>query len=583
MRSYAGRMAAVLACAVALLAGCGEGESGGDVLSGSVTDGAGDGLPGAVIVVGPSSTTLFADSQGRFGLGPVTGDALPIRILSPGYRSRSMQITPGQSEVRARLDEDPAPQRAPTVTIDSLTAAPEGLAVSATIVGAPGRTIVDARAEILGTPDGVVLTRSAGDVWTGTVATAESSGTVMVFAVDDEDRHGEDVRTFGGNPSGGSWTGDAECWAGSMYGNDRGRDGGGRYHFNFSLDVAADGSCDALAGFLRLARLRAGFNPLVTSDLAGSARVVGRNYRIELSDATGATSLTLMGTVAEDGGTYTGFANGRIADNPYQANFVLVNTGLLGSPWTAGALAHLWGASFFYGNQSALAPGTYQYNVLLGVDAGGAVAPGAPTTLGATTAGGMLAFADVAGRNLGYFTGSPGLTLGSGAAYDLTAFMAVGRRRFHGVWSSGGPSCGTFWGRRNPAWSLANLDAQWQGSFVVTEGPDTGQVLNAQVTINSNGEVTGTGSIVAPPGGSLTGGNVTIGDGSLSFADASVGALVGSFAGSQQGAPVAVNMSTPALPETASMGVYHGRMVGKFSISSNGDAGYYFLFRNSRN
>ncbi len=577
MRSFSIRTWVIgFLCTLAACGGGGGGDSGagadGEVLGNLEGD---DGsVPGGTIVVGESSTTLFSSERGGFRLR--VGRRLPIRVLAPGYLSRSLSAGPGDS-LQIRLEEDPDPELAPSVTLDSLTPTAGGLFVRATVSGS--RRIVDARAEVLGTDDGVVLTQGSGSSYSGTIRTSASGATVMVFAVDAAGRHAEDLETASGAPPSGSWTGSAEHWVGSFFGHHRGGFNFGRYCFNASFSVQPDGATSGLAAQVRLGRLQIGLPALITDSYTGTARVVGNNYKIEVEDATDTFSLSLMGSVSEDGGSYTGFAHGEIAGSPYESHFVLVNTNVRPTPWSASALATTWGLSFHYRSQATLSPSRYQYNVQMAVDAAGAVAPGKPTTLGPlTAAGASVAFADISGENLGYFMGSPGLSLDSGAGYDLFAFMGVGTKRVAGVWSSGGPSYGTFWGRRDASWSLSDLDAQWQGDFVVTSGPDVGRTLNARVTINSNGEVTGAGSIVG-----ATGGTIAIQSGTLSFVDATIGAMTGSLSGDQQGSPATVNLSTPSLPESASMGVFHGRLIGKFSIDTNGDAGYYFLYRNSRN
>jgi hypothetical protein len=593
-------MRAVIGCLVAVLvigAGCAAGDGDGVVtgsVSGTVTDSTGKPISGAIVVVGESSATGFTDSDGNFTIQDVAGTDLPVQVIVPGYRCiTGVTCSAGQSGIALEVYEDPEPENAPLVTINNLVTTASGVTVNVTVTSLSA--ITDVRAEILGTGEGAILSMSANNTYSGLIPTSNLwNALVMVFAIDANGRHGEDMREVGAPPA-GSFTRDQENWVGSIFGIHRGGFNHGRYPFNISLEISPDGSATATCVSLRLKRLIKGLSPVVTTALTGTAKVTGMIYRVKLESQDGVIQLRLSGRVVQDAGVYTGFIHGKVRDLPYHGHFLLINTFVLPNPWSVGALAERpWGLSLFYRHQSGLTPPSYQYNLLMDIDGAGNVLEGTPCTLGAKTlSGASLNFISVQGKNLGVFAGDPGLILYEAPQdpvyYSIWGMMGVTTRRVGGVWKSYDSSTGTvygyglIWGTKYSRWDPKHFDAQWQGLFFVTAGPDSGQILNAQVTLNSKGEVTGVGSIVAMPGGTLAGGNIALGGGTLSFSDTSVGAFTGSFTGTQQENPVTINMSNATLPETASMGVYHGRMVGLFSISTNGDVGYYFLFRTSKN
>jgi len=554
-------------------ASSGSGGGGGDTGGGSSTttvtgravDANGDGVGGALVIVGTSSATGITDDQGRFSVSGAPSGQAPVTILAPGYRAAAG--TANGSSVNVVLDEDPDVDENPVVEIRSASLSGGQVSVEASVEPAPGAQIADVRVELVGTADGAVLERH-GSVYQGSFPTDSSGGTITVFAIDDGGRHGQDSQAVGQVPPP---VGTEETWVGSVAGVHRQGNNDGFYPFNAAVDVSADGSATGLAVFLLQAPLKLGQTPVVKVPLSGTARTTGQVYSIQLSGEPG---LKFTGRVSTDGGAFSGTVSGKVQGKCYQGTFCFINTKVRPNPWTAPALAARWGLSFFYGKAG---PASYQWNMVPTVDAGGAVQAGGTVTLGPSLTGGTLAFQPVDGRDLGYFVGTPGLVLDGGSEYAMHGLMGVGTKHVRGVWS-GPQGVGSFWGRKNPAWAQSDLDAQWQGFFQVTAGPDQGRRLNVQVNLNPNGEVTGAGSIT----GTLTGGNIAIKAGTLTIADPASGKLTGTFTGKQGGADVTIPMSIPPLPETASMGVYHQRLIGKFYISTNQDSGYYFLFRNSK-
>jgi hypothetical protein len=560
-------------------------------VSGKVVDGNGEPIEGAIVVVGSDSPTGFTDKQGNFNITGVSESEPSIQVIVPGYGTlTNAKVKAGQADVTLQVYEDAEPEKAPMITIDNLTEDPKGgIAVDVTITSNVNAAIVDARAEVIGTGFGTKLVHSGAGKHKGVIPASNiPGGFVVAFAIDANGKIGVDIEDVGKGPT-KSITGGEENWLGSLRMVIPGGHNHGRLFTNMSLNITPEGEVSGTGARVSLFRLIHGLSPLVIDKYAGEAKALGNNlYKLTIDDVNGVLSLRLMGRVAEDFGWYSGFITGKLETLPVHGRFLFINTAIIPNPWTTDALAkNPWGLSFFYREQASLSPTSYQYNVILDVDESGNVVSGTPTTLGYTTlSGASLSFTNVDGLNLGYFTGDPGLILDStptATSYTIHGMMAIRPHFVRGVWSSSGPAFGTFWGNDRSRWEVNNFDAQWQGFFVVTSGPDAGQIFNAQMRFNENGALQG-GSIVALPEGSITGGNISLTGGSLSFVDPTYGAVTGTLQGTQEDVnPVSINMSDVALPASASMGVYHCRIIGLFSISTNGDSGFYFLFRNSRN